>query len=491
MASYLAMMAIGHFDVTAYRADGIRFWDAVDPNLSLRVAPRTGDQFALSQAADLTYKRLAHVITVPAAGAQLSFWINRDTEPEWDFAFVEVHTVGQDDWTTLPDLNGHTSQDTGFSCPFWLTLHPFLGHYQTDNADGTCSPVGASGSWWAATGKGSGYEQWSVDLSAYAGTDVEVSISYASDDVVQRNGLFVDDVVVSTGPGTTSFENDGDTLDGWTTPGAPTDSAPNSNDWIVGTAADGPAPLGDTVKGSMARESEIIKFLSSDFGPYPFPAAGGIVDNLDGLFFALETQTRPIYSKDFFSDPQSGDSVIVHELAHQWYGDSLAVESWKEIWLNEGFATYAEWLWSEHEGLGTVQQNFDFFSSIFAPDDPFWAVTIGDPGPDHLFDFPVYARGAMTLQQLRLTVGDRDFFKILRRWASSRAGGNVTTDEFIALAERISGKDLHDLFETWLYTPTKPALPVAVAVTTAAASVAQRSAPPAARSLMERLGVRR
>ena len=491
MASYLATMAVGEFDVRAYRHDGLRFWDALDPDLFDPVVPRTGDQFALSQVGDLSYKRLTRTISVPAAGAQLSFWVTRDTETNWDFAFVEAHTVGQDNWTTLPDLNGHTGQDTGNSCPFWLSLHPFLGHYQADNGDGTCSPAGTSGAWWAASGSSDGYELWAVDLSAYAGADVEVSISYASDDIVQLSGVFVDDVTVSTGVGSTSFEDDGDTLDGWTIPGAPADSAPNPNDWIVGTADDAPPTLGEIAEGSFARQGEIIDFLSDTFGRYPFSAAGGIVDDLDEIGFALETQTRPVYAKGFFGDPVSGDGVVVHELAHQWYGDSLAVEAWQHIWLNEGFATYAEWLWSEREGLGTAQENFDFFYGVFPPDDPFWTLTIGDPGPDELFNFAVYARGAMTLHQLRLTVGDDDFFRILRRWASSQAGGNVTTAEFIGLAERVSGQQLDDLFQTWLFTAGRPDVPESAAAARAAGGSPApdlRHAPRAARSLVERLG---
>jgi hypothetical protein len=89
-------------------------------------------------------------------------------------------------------------------------------------------------------------------------------------------------------------------------------------------------------------------------------------------------------------------------------------------------------------------------------DDPFWALTIGDPGPDRLFDGAVYDRGAMTLHALRLAVGDEAFFRILRRWAQSRAGGNVATPQFIRLAERISGQDLGAWFETWLFTAAKP-----------------------------------
>ena len=462
MAPYLVGMGIGEFDVRAYRQAGIRYWDAIDPDLFTPLSPRTGQQYAVSQAADLSYKRLTHTISVPAEGAQLSFWITRDTEFNWDFAFVEVHTVGQDDWTTLPDQNGATTQDTGFSCPYWLQLHPFLEHYQTDNGDDTCAPTGTTGEWYAASGASDGYEEWAVDLSAYAGSQVEVSISYASDDSVQLSGLFVDDILVSTGEGTTSFENDGDTFDGWLVPGAPEGSEPNPNDWVAGTTEAAPPTLGEVAEASLARQPEILEWESDLFGRYPFSAAGGIVDDEDRLFFALENQTRPIYSKYFFDDSVSGDSVVVHELAHQWFGDSLAVAGWQHIWLNEGFATYAEWLWSEREGLGTAQEIFDFVYSTPA-DDPFWDLTIGDPGPDNVFDIAVYDRGAMTLHQLRLTIGDDDFFRLIRRWVRSYEGGNVTTDDFIALAERVSGQQLDDLFDVWLFTPSKPELPDAAA----------------------------
>ncbi len=287
---------------------------------------------------------------------------------------------------------------------------------------------------------------------------------------MQHPGVFVDDIVVSTGPGTTSFEDDGNTLDGWTVPGAPEHSKPNGNDWTVGTSKDGPPPLGKAVQASFGRQSEIIDFLSDAFGPYPFSAAGGIVDDLRGLGFALENQTRPIYAKDFFYDQLNGDFVVVHELAHQWYGNSLAVAKWKHIWLNEGFATYAEWMWSEREELGTAQESFDFFYGIPA-EEPFWALMIGDPGPNRLFDGAVYVRGAMTLHRLRLAVGEGDFFDILQRWAASRADGNVTTGQFIQLAEEVSGKNLDGLFERWLFKAGKPKLfgDAGVSATTAAA----------------------
>jgi|GEM_PF-208174 len=496
MASYLATVNVGEFDLRAYEDDGIRYWDAIDPDLVDPVAhPQTGEQLAVSQQSEPSFKRLARTISVPADGTTLSFWITRDTEPTWDFVFVEAHTVGDEDWTTLPDMNGHTGQDTGLSCPYWLGLHPFLEHYQTDNGDGTCAAQGSSGDWWAVSGTSYGAEQWQVDLSAYAGRDVEVSISYASDDLFQLAGAFVDDVVVSNGPGTTSFEDDGDTFDGWTVPGAPAGSAPNPNDWIAGTEADTHSPLGEAAESSFGRQPEVIEFLGGNFGGYPFSASGGIVDDHADIGFALETQTRPIYSKWFFLDQLSGDFVVVHELAHQWFGDSLAIAAWQHIWLNEGFATYAEWLWSEREGLGTAQDNFDAFYYGIPRRDPFWSLTIGDPGPDALFDGAVYVRGAMTLHQLRLAVGDADFFKILRLWARLHAGGNVSTDDFIRLSEGVSGQELGELFNTWLFTPRKPALSARSAVTEGQG--VQRTTPaaglgelPAVRNAMKRLGVR-
>jgi aminopeptidase N len=229
---------------------------------------------------------------------------------------------------------------------------------------------------------------------------------------------------------------------------------------------------GGIAEDSLARQDEILDFLEERFGRYPFSTGGGIVDDYENLLFALETQTRPVYSKFFFTSPPSGDSVVVHELAHQWFGDSVTVAEWRHIWLNEGFATYAQWMWSEEEGLGTAQEQFDALYNGIPADDPFWSVVIGDPGPELLFHGAVYVRGAMALHALRLEVGDRDFFRILRAWATRRAGGHGTIPQFIRLAERISGEQLDDLFEAWLFTGSKPVLEAAAAAPATAASPA-------------------
>jgi hypothetical protein len=195
--------------------------------------PHTGSYYAYSQIADVSYKRLSRTIDMTGASSgNLAFWTSYDTEPAWDHLVVEAHTVGQDDWTTLPDLNGHTSQATGDSCPEgWRDLHPFLDHYQT-LVGGACTPTGTTGTWNAASGNSGGWQQWQVDLGAYAGKQVEVSISYISDWATQGLGVFVDDTTVSTGA-TTSFESD---LGGWAASGPPPGSGPNANNFIRTTS---------------------------------------------------------------------------------------------------------------------------------------------------------------------------------------------------------------------------------------------------------------
>jgi hypothetical protein len=225
-------------------------WPAAEyrSGLSGPFDPHTGQSFMWSDRADEAYKRLSRTITVPAGGATLSFWTSYNLELDFDYMIVEAHTVGQDDWTTLPDANGHTSADLstdqactgGWSNPADEAnfLHPFLTRYQTfDPATGTCSSTGSSGQWNAANGASGGWQQFSIDLGAYANSQVEVSITSVSDWGLQQfPGVFIDDIEVTTGEGSTSFEDDGDPMDGWTVPGAPQDDqgieGPNRNDWV-------------------------------------------------------------------------------------------------------------------------------------------------------------------------------------------------------------------------------------------------------------------
>ncbi|MFH8366901.1 M1 family metallopeptidase [Streptomyces sp. NPDC018031] len=236
--------------------------------------------------------------------------------------------------------------------------------------------------------------------------------------------------------------------------------------------------LGDdagAARASVERTVEVADWLTELYGPYPFNALGGYVPNVR-TGYALETQTRPFYSPRQFARG-ANVSVVVHELAHQWYGDSVSVKDWRDIWVNEGFARYSEWLWSEKEGEGTGQELADYVYAQYPADDPFWKVKPGDPGADNQFHRAVYDRGALALQALRNEIGDEDFFAVLKQWPSEYRYGNASVADFRRFAEKVSGKPLAELFDTWLYTPAKPAAPAA-----RAAAIGAQKAPAQPRS---------
>jgi aminopeptidase N len=195
---------------------------------------------------------------------------------------------------------------------------------------------------------------------------------------------------------------------------------------------------------------EIIDFESGVFGPYPFDAAGSIVD-VAKRGYALETQTRPIYS----GAPDR--TTVVHETAHQWFGDSVGLRSWPAIWLNEGFATWAEWYYAEHHDGPSALRTFRGYYRVPAAKDALWDPPPGNPGePKYLFAPSTYLRGAMALEALRIKVGTPAMLKTLRRWATAHRYGSADIQQFIALAEEVSGQPLGPLFQRWLYKPGKP-----------------------------------
>jgi aminopeptidase N len=202
---------------------------------------------------------------------------------------------------------------------------------------------------------------------------------------------------------------------------------------------------------SLQELPSIVDFYSSIYGPYPFDAVGAIVDDAPDVGYALETQTKPVF------DRPPDEATLAHELSHMWFGDSVTLTRWPDIWLHEGFATWSEWIWSEHQGRQSAHQFFADLYATPASDTDLWT-----PAPDRLgsavdlFNGVVYDRGAMTLQALREKVGDRAFFRVLRDWARLHRYGNVTTRQFIALAERDSGRNLRRFFDVWLFQPGKP-----------------------------------
>lgn len=196
----------------------------------------------------------------------------------------------------------------------------------------------------------------------------------------------------------------------------------------------------------------ITDYWSKVFGPYPWHSTGAIVDDVPAAGWSLETVTRPIYS----SVPGAGG--MSHELAHQWFGDSVSVKDWSNIWLNEGFATFASWLWTEHTGGATTWQTLQSQYKQIPATSSFWNVSVGSPATaDQMFSSAIYTRGGMTLAALRQTIGDGPFFELLRDYATTYRYGNATTANFIALAEKVSRQDLTGFFNTWLYQPSKPA----------------------------------
>ena len=290
------------------------------------------------------------------------------------------------------------------------------------------------------------------------------------------------------------------------------------------------------------RMPEMIDYFETVFGPYPFESAGATIVGAP-IGFALETQTLSIFGEIPLvgNTPLTGaelagvEAIVAHELAHQWFGDAVSLLRWQDIWLNEGFATYAQMLWMEHtEGVVARNHHVAYIYAFYAALSPFQdpnqlaslnardviegyqifshrflgtsvseqfvrdyqeglgaatevnlenitgeeglaqlaalgvtmdyfpgvAVRTGDPGPSELFSpMMVYERGALTLHALRLHLGDEAFFTVLRTWTARFHNGNATTEDFMALAEEISGEQLDDFFASWLFEPALPDLP--------------------------------
>ncbi len=208
----------------------------------------------------------------------------------------------------------------------------------------------------------------------------------------------------------------------------------------------------DRASDAVKATADMITLLDDVYGSFPFDAYGVLVVD-EALGFALETQSLTIIGTDIASQGADADQILLHELAHQWVGDAVSPATWKDVWLNEGFATYAEWLWLERTGQGSAAHTARRLSGTSGLDRP-----PGDPGPQELFSNTVYVRGGMTLQALREDVGDDAFFEILRRWVDEHRGSTASTKDFISLAEEVSGHDLGPLFQRWLYDEGVPSL---------------------------------
>ncbi|MGY0492659.1 M1 family metallopeptidase [Streptomyces sp. WG-D5] len=218
----------------------------------------------------------------------------------------------------------------------------------------------------------------------------------------------------------------------------------------VFTAVDATVDGADDV---LDRIPDVVAWGTKVFGPYPFSSTGAIVERSGDIGYALETQNRPVF-------PGKPDlPLLVHELAHQWYGDSVTPKSWRDMWLNEGFATYAEWLWAEQHGGDSAQRAFEEVAERPA-DDAVWAFPPAEPpSAAYLSDTPVYERGAMVLHRVRQTIGDDKFRVLLRSWATKHRHGNADTDDFTRFVERRDpgkAEALAGVWDVWLYGDGKP-----------------------------------
>ncbi len=219
-----------------------------------------------------------------------------------------------------------------------------------------------------------------------------------------------------------------------------------------------PPDQADKLIETFSELPNMITFYESLFGDYPFEAVGAVVADAR-LSFALETQTLILFGRDIAVGRTNAQTVIAHELAHQWFGDSVSLTQWKDIWLNEGFATYASMLWMEHaKGQTAMTKQMDIYYTIIVNQGRGFSAP-ANPPKDDLFNDGVYLRGAWALHALRLKVGDKTFFNILHTYYDHFKYGNAATGDFTSIASQISGQDLKDFFQAWLFDEKVPAKP--------------------------------
>ena len=216
-----------------------------------------------------------------------------------------------------------------------------------------------------------------------------------------------------------------------------------------------PAGLNVGAGSAFARQGEMVAAFVARFGPYPFGNYAAVVTD-DPLEIPLEAQSLSSFGRNHAAPGWENERLVAHELAHQWFGNSVTVRDWRDIWLHEGFACYAEWLWSEASGGASAAEHAaDHYARLAAPSR---GHCLADPGLASMFEDWVYKRGALTLHTLRMTIGDASFFAVLRSWVAANAGGDVSTEDFLAHIEDYLGRPV-PVLRPWLYDRGLPPLP--------------------------------
>lgn len=204
------------------------------------------------------------------------------------------------------------------------------------------------------------------------------------------------------------------------------------------------------------RQPQMMETFTRMFGPYPFGEYTVVVTD-DELEIPIEAQGISTFGANHCDGRRGAERLVAHEMAHQWFGNSVTISAWKDIWLHEGFACYAEWLWSEESGGPTADQLARAARHNLArlPQD----IVVADPGPELMFDDRVYKRGALTLHTLRIELGDQQFFALLREWTTAHRHSSVTTQDFVDLAAQYTNLPLRPLWDSWLREKELPELP--------------------------------
>ncbi|WP_029116837.1 M1 family metallopeptidase [Mycobacterium sp. URHB0044] len=204
------------------------------------------------------------------------------------------------------------------------------------------------------------------------------------------------------------------------------------------------------------RQPQMMKLFVKLFGPYPLSTGYTVVVTDDDLEIPLEAQGISIFGANHCDGERSAERLIAHELAHQWFGNSVTARRWRDIWLHEGFACYAEWLWSEDSGGRSADELAKHYHHKLASSPQ--NLLLADPGPRDMFDDRVYKRGALVLHVLRRTIGDDDFFALLRDWTTRHRHATAVTDDFTGLAANYADQSLRPLWQAWLYSTDVPDL---------------------------------
>lgn len=215
-----------------------------------------------------------------------------------------------------------------------------------------------------------------------------------------------------------------------------------------------PADVDPAFRRAFARQAEMVTVFSELFGPYPFDTYKVVVTD-DELDIPLEAMGMSTFGRNMVDESTREERLIAHELAHQWFGNAVTAAEWKHIWLHEGFACYAEWLWSERSGGPDAHTHaLKYFARLQRAKAD---LVLADPGPKDMFDDRVYKRGALTVHVLRSVLGDVSFFALLRDWVRRGTGHVVTTEQFIDRARAYTTTDLQPLWDAWLYQTAVPA----------------------------------